>query len=135
MGHLFLRLFSESSIPSYLTNKVVCSVLKAVRKPPKCIRGGITVCFPQVGYQRDHPNCLPFDLEIICVELCLSIQMQFGNVGLPEQNGFARNRLWSLDGDSSPLSPSNSQSSVDLILKPTEEDARIWPRRYACALV
>ena len=66
---------------------------------------------------------------------CLSVQVQFGNFGSLEQHGFARNRLWSLDSNPSPLSPSNSQSSVDLILKSTQEDVRTWPRRYACALM
>ncbi|XP_021658476.2 putative glucose-6-phosphate 1-epimerase isoform X2 [Hevea brasiliensis] len=78
---------------------------KAVWKPPKAIRGGIPVCFPQ-----------------------------FGNLGLLEQHGFARNRLWSLDSDPSPLSPVNNQSSVDLILKSTEEDVKTWPRGFELRL-
>lgn len=41
--------------------------------------------------------------------------------------------MWSLDSDPSPLPPANNQSSVDLILKSTEEDLKIWPRWYACA--
>lgn len=57
--------------------------------------------------------------------------LQFGNLGSLEQHGFARNRLWSLDNDPSPLPPANNQSSVDLILKSTEEDLKTWPRRYA----
>ncbi|XP_020534890.1 putative glucose-6-phosphate 1-epimerase isoform X1 [Jatropha curcas] len=75
---------------------------KAVWKPLKANRGGIPVCFPQ-----------------------------FGNLGSLEKHGFARNRLWSLDSDPSPLPPVNSQSSVDLILKSTEDDLKTWPRRYA----
>lgn len=78
---------------------------KAERKPPKAIRGGIPVCFPQ-----------------------------FGTFGSLEQHGFARNRLWSLDSNPSPLSPSNSQSSVDLILKSTQEDVRSWQRRFELRL-
>ncbi|KAJ9683360.1 hypothetical protein PVL29_019090 [Vitis rotundifolia] len=78
---------------------------KAVRKPPKAIRGGIPVCFPE-----------------------------FGNFGSLEQHGFARNRLWSLDSNPSPLSPSNSQSSVDLILKSTQQDVRTWPWRFELRL-
>lgn len=57
---------------------------------------------------------------------------QFGNLGLLEKHGFARNRLWSLDSDPSPLPPVNNQSSVDLILKSSEDDLKTWPRRYAC---
>eukprot|EP00897_Mesotaenium_endlicherianum_P008934 jgi/Mesen1/8069/ME000433S07364 len=44
---------------------------KAVLKPPKAIRGGIPVCFPQ-----------------------------FGPFGPLDQHGFARNRSWSLDSSS-----------------------------------
>ncbi|CAN6572298.1 unnamed protein product [Malus baccata var. baccata] len=73
---------------------------KATGKPPKAIRGGIPVCFPQ-----------------------------FGNFGSLEQHGFAKNRLWSVDIDPSPLAPTNNQTSVDLILKSTEEDLKTWPRR------
>ncbi|CAN6708917.1 unnamed protein product [Malus baccata var. baccata] len=73
---------------------------KATGKPPKAIRGGIPVCFPQ-----------------------------FGNFGSLEQHGFAKNRLWSVDSDPSPLAPTNNQTSVDLILKSTEEDLKTWPRR------
>ncbi|KAH7532445.1 putative glucose-6-phosphate 1-epimerase [Ziziphus jujuba] len=78
---------------------------KAIWKPPKAIRGGIPVCFPQ-----------------------------FGNFGSLEQHGFARNRLWSLDSDPSPLPLANNQSSVDLILKSTEEDLKTWPRRFELRL-
>lgn len=42
--------------------------------------------------------------------------------------------MWSLDGDASSLPPANNQSSVDLILKSTEEDLKTWPRRYALEL-
>ncbi|PKI79156.1 putative glucose-6-phosphate 1-epimerase [Punica granatum] len=78
---------------------------KAIWKPPKAIRGGIPVCFPQ-----------------------------FGNFGSLEQHGFARNRVWSLDNDPSPLSPTDNQSSVDLILKSTEEDIKMWPRSFELRL-
>ncbi|PON36641.1 Glucose-6-phosphate 1-epimerase [Parasponia andersonii] len=74
---------------------------KAIWKTPKAIRGGIAVCFPQ-----------------------------FGNLGSLEQHGFARNRLWSLDSDPSPLPPANNQSSVDLVLKSSEEDFKTWPRSF-----
>lgn len=78
---------------------------KAIWKPPKAIRGGIPVCFPQ-----------------------------FGNLGSLEQHGFARNRMWSFDGDTSSLPPANNQSSVDLILKSTEEDLKMWPRSFELRL-
>ncbi|KAK4846525.1 hypothetical protein QYF36_018591 [Acer negundo] len=78
---------------------------KAFWKPPKAIRRGIPVCFPQ-----------------------------FGNLGSLEQHGFARNRMWSLDNDPSPLPPANNQSSVDLVLKSTEEDLKTWPRGFELRL-
>ncbi|GKV20565.1 hypothetical protein SLEP1_g30666 [Rubroshorea leprosula] len=75
---------------------------KAIFKPPKAIRGGIPICFPQ-----------------------------FSNHGSLEQHGFARNRFWSIDTDPPPL-PTNSSSQVhiDLILRPSEEDMKIWPHSY-----
>jgi glucose-6-phosphate 1-epimerase len=69
-------------------------------KPPKAIRGGLPISFPQ-----------------------------FGNFGALERHGFARNRFWSLDNDPSPLPPANQQSTVDLVLKSTEDDLKIWPHR------
>ena len=63
---------------------------------------------------------------------CDCCLLQFGNLGSLEQHGFAKNRMWSLDSDPSPLPPANNKSSVDLVLKSTEEDLKIWPRRYAC---
>ena len=56
--------------------------------------------------------------------------MQFSNLGSLDAHGFARNRVWSIDTDPSPF-PTNSPNkvSVDLILKPTEEDMKTWPHR------
>lgn len=78
---------------------------KSVQKPPKGIRGGIPMCFPQIG-----------------------------NLGLQEQHGFARNRLWSVDNDPSPFPPATNQSTVDLISKSTEEDLKTWPHRFELRL-
>ncbi|PWA49892.1 galactose mutarotase-like superfamily protein [Artemisia annua] len=74
---------------------------KAVSKPPKPMRGGMPICFPQVA-----------------------------NFGTLEQHGFARNRLWAVDEDPSPLPPTNNQSMVDLVLKSTEDDLHTWPNRF-----
>ncbi|QCE13435.1 putative glucose-6-phosphate 1-epimerase isoform X2 [Vigna unguiculata] len=75
---------------------------KAVFKPPKAIRGGIPICFPQ-----------------------------FGGLGTLDQHGFARNRLWSVDDDPPPF-PTNtlSKAFVDLILKTSEEDSKNWPHSF-----
>uniref|UniRef100_A0A7C9CKM6 glucose-6-phosphate 1-epimerase n=1 Tax=Opuntia streptacantha TaxID=393608 RepID=A0A7C9CKM6_OPUST len=78
---------------------------KALWKPPKAIRGGIPVCFPQ-----------------------------FGNFGSLEQHGFARNRMWSLDSSPAPLPPANNHSTVDLILKSTDEDQKTWQRSFELRL-
>ncbi|RVW80662.1 putative glucose-6-phosphate 1-epimerase [Vitis vinifera] len=77
-------------------------LVQAIFKPPKAIRGGIPICFPQ-----------------------------FGNHGSLEQHGFARNRVWSIDVDPPPF-PTNTSSRafIDLILKPSEEDMKIWPHSY-----
>ncbi|KAJ0965624.1 hypothetical protein J5N97_026762 [Dioscorea zingiberensis] len=52
---------------------------KAVFKPPKAIRGGIPICFPQ-----------------------------FGTHGGLEQHGFARNKIWSIDPDPPPFPPNST---------------------------
>lgn len=56
--------------------------------------------------------------------------MQFGTHGNLEKHGFARNRLWLVDDNPPPL-PVNSgiKTYADLILKPSEEDLKIWPHR------
>uniref|UniRef100_A0A0D6QUP1 glucose-6-phosphate 1-epimerase n=1 Tax=Araucaria cunninghamii TaxID=56994 RepID=A0A0D6QUP1_ARACU len=78
---------------------------KALFKPPKAIRGGIPICFPQ-----------------------------FGNFGTLEQHGFARNRMWAIDNSPSPLPTANNKSTIDLVLKPTEEDLKLWPRSFELRL-
>ncbi|KAK8450770.1 hypothetical protein SEVIR_6G089900v4 [Setaria viridis] len=57
--------------------------------------------------------------------------MQFGTHGNLEQHGFARNRFWSIDNDPPPL-PVNPaiKAFVDLILRPSEEDLKIWPHSF-----
>ncbi|XP_021668660.2 putative glucose-6-phosphate 1-epimerase [Hevea brasiliensis] len=76
---------------------------KAIFKPPNPVRGGIPICFPQ-----------------------------FGNGGALEQHGFARKKIWMIDDSPPPLNPneSNGKANVDLLLKPSEEDLKIWPHSF-----
>ncbi|URE09765.1 Aldose 1-epimerase [Musa troglodytarum] len=79
------------------------SFVQAMFKPPKAMRGGIPICFPQ-----------------------------FGNCGSLEQHGFARNKMWSIDYDPPPLRNDDDKEkvSVDLLLKPSEDDLKCWPHCY-----
>ncbi|KAK9277374.1 hypothetical protein L1049_006917 [Liquidambar formosana] len=76
---------------------------KAIFKPPAAVRGGIPICFPQ-----------------------------FGNRGTLEQHGFARNKIWVIDENPPPLNrnDSNGKAYIDLLLKPSEEDLKIWPHSF-----
>ncbi|XP_023553128.1 putative glucose-6-phosphate 1-epimerase isoform X3 [Cucurbita pepo subsp. pepo] len=76
---------------------------KAVFKPPKAVRGGIPICFPQFGAR--------------------------GNL---EQHGFARNKIWKIDDNPPPLTRGEikDKSCIDLLLKPSEDDLKIWPHSF-----
>ncbi|KAF6172974.1 hypothetical protein GIB67_006350 [Kingdonia uniflora] len=80
---------------------------KAIFKPPKPMRGGIPICFPQ-----------------------------FGKGESLEQHGFARNKIWKIDENPPPLHPSdsNGKSFVDLLLKPSEDDLKFWPHSFEFCL-
>jgi glucose-6-phosphate 1-epimerase len=60
------------------------------------------------------------------------ICLQFANHGPLESHGFARNRIWTIEDDPPPFPTNNlSKAFVDLILKPSEEDLKIWNHRYS----
>nr|KJB24268.1 hypothetical protein B456_004G136000 [Gossypium raimondii] len=78
-------------------------LLFASTKPPYAVRGGIPICFPQ-----------------------------FGQRGSLEQHGFARNRIWIIDDNPPPLHPNDpsEKAYTDLLLKPSEDDLKIWPNSF-----
>ncbi|GMN31733.1 hypothetical protein TIFTF001_003388 [Ficus carica] len=81
---------------------------KAVFRPPKAVRGGIQICFPQ-----------------------------FAKSGTLEQHGFARNRLWVIEKNPPPFAvrtDSDGKAFVDLLLKPSDEDLKIWPHSFELRL-
>lgn len=55
--------------------------------------------------------------------------LQLGNHGALEQHGFARNRFWSVDESPPPFPVATSNCHIDLILKSSQEDLKIWPYR------
>ncbi|CAH8354058.1 unnamed protein product [Eruca vesicaria subsp. sativa] len=80
---------------------------KATFKHPKSMRGGIQICYPQ-----------------------------FGDCGILDQHGFARNKIWVMDENPPPLNSKESleKSFVDLLLKPSEEELKHWPHGYELRL-
>ncbi|KAL2490298.1 Galactose mutarotase-like superfamily protein [Abeliophyllum distichum] len=54
---------------------------------------------------------------------------KFGNSCSLEQNGFAKNKIWTVEHNPLPFHPNDShgKSFIDLLLKPAEEDLKYWP--------
>ncbi|VVB10667.1 unnamed protein product [Arabis nemorensis] len=73
---------------------------KAIFEPPAPIRGGIPILFPQ-----------------------------YSNTGPLPSHGFARNRFWEIEANPPPL-PSNCSSKVDLILRSSNDDMKIWSHKF-----
>lgn len=99
-------------------------------RPQKDVRGGIPIFFPQVGFSQSCNFRFHF-LSLNIFSYLTSFLLQYGSFKSLDLSGFARNRLWALDSSPAPLPPLKNHSSVDLILRSTNEDVRIWPRRYA----
>ncbi|XP_059301578.1 putative glucose-6-phosphate 1-epimerase [Lycium ferocissimum] len=76
---------------------------KAISRSLKSTRGGISVFFPQ-----------------------------YGTGGSVEQNGFARNKIWTIEDDPPSLKSFDAQgkSFIDLLLKPSEDDLKSWPHVF-----
>ncbi|KAL9328751.1 hypothetical protein ACSQ67_003754 [Phaseolus vulgaris] len=82
--------------------KATGELLFAIFDPPRAVRGGIPICFPQ-----------------------------FGNRGALEQHGFARNRIWTIEKDPPHLSGNfSAKVYIDLLLKPYKEDSKTWPHSF-----
>jgi glucose-6-phosphate 1-epimerase len=57
--------------------------------------------------------------------------MQFGTQRNLEKHGFAWSRLWSIDDHPAPLRVNTTvKTFADLIVKPSEEDLKIWSHRF-----
>ncbi|KAL5216588.1 hypothetical protein ABZP36_007989 [Zizania latifolia] len=68
-------------------------------------------------------------------EELLFVSNKFSNFGNLEQHGFARNRTWSVETDPPPFPvPTSNRAYIDLILKPTEEDLKIWLHSFESRL-
>ncbi|KAM0916268.1 hypothetical protein ACQ4PT_010339 [Festuca glaucescens] len=64
-------------------------------------------------------------------EELLFVSSKFGSNGNLEHHGFARNRLWTIDDNPPPLPVNPSiKAFVDIILKPTEDDLKMWPHSF-----
>ncbi|XP_022898028.1 putative glucose-6-phosphate 1-epimerase [Olea europaea var. sylvestris] len=90
-----------------LGEELLFSSSKAIFKSPKAMRGGISICFPQ-----------------------------FGNCSSIEQQGFARNKIWTIEDDAPPLLKNDirGKSFIDLLLKPGEEEPKCWPHGFELRL-
>ncbi|CAH8317682.1 unnamed protein product [Eruca vesicaria subsp. sativa] len=78
---------------------------KAIFKPPTPIRGGIPLLFPQ-----------------------------YSSTGPLPSHGFVRQRFWEIDTKPPPLPSHPSSAHVDLILKSSDADLKIWPHKFVYRL-
>jgi hypothetical protein len=106
---------------------------QATFKPPKAIRGGIQICFPQVWSSSCFGH-VSFGSGLSTDTQMNNFILQLGSHGVLEQHGFARNRFWSVDESPPPFPVATSNCHIDLILKSSQEDLKIWPYRSASTL-
>lgn len=132
MQNLFSWMIWDQLLPFSLPSDFsdIFYAVQAMFKPPRAIRGGIPLCFPQVC-----ASFFPYDI-IFCFSISRHLtswcyMVQFSNFGPLEAHGFARNRVWIVDPEPPPLPTSSpNKASVDLLLKPSEDDLKIWSHRY-----
>ena len=107
--------------------------LQATFKPPKAIRGGIQICFPQVWSSSCFSH-VSFGSGLSTNTQMYNFILQLGSHGVLEQHGFARNRFWSVDESPPPFPVATSNCHIDLILKSCQEDLKVWPHRSESTL-
>ncbi|KAH7434909.1 hypothetical protein KP509_06G040600 [Ceratopteris richardii] len=78
---------------------------RGTHKSSKTMRGGIPICFPQVG-----------------------------NLGPSEIQGLARCRFWTIDSNPPPPPLNGIKTYADLLLKPTDDDLKTWPYNFELRL-
>lgn len=123
MIFFFFLIFAQFHLYFFTT------ILQNNFKPPKSIRGGIPICFPQVCVSICV--CILFVNSVSLFSVLLICVLQFSNHGSLQQHGFARNRFWSLDPNPPPFpTATTNRAFIDLILRHSEDDAKHWPHRY-----
>ncbi|EOA16987.1 hypothetical protein CARUB_v10005219mg [Capsella rubella] len=104
-GHSFEVYLYGGQVTSWKNDKgeeLLVMSSKAIFNPPTPIRGGIPILFPQ-----------------------------YSNTGPLPSHGFARQRFWEIDANPPPLpSSSSSHAFVDLILRSSDDDLKIWPHKF-----
>ncbi|KAL3841054.1 hypothetical protein ACJIZ3_025645 [Penstemon smallii] len=83
-----------------------------------------------LSWKNEHGEELLFVSSEVPEQCKMLGIFQFSNLGSLAAHGFARNRFWSIDASSHPYLANSSRTHVDLLLKPTEEDMKIWPHSF-----
>lgn len=59
---------------------------------------------------------------------------KFESGGRVERHGYVRNRTWIIN-NGHPWPPLDNEAYVDLLLKPSENDLKVWPHWYKHLIV